>query len=67
MFIEDYALMDAIYMTVITVSTVGFQEVRELSEMGRLFTTFLIIASFGTFAFAVSVLTTYIVGGDFNI
>lgn len=64
--IEDYTLLEAIYMTVITVSTVGFQEVVELSNNGRLFTIFLIIASFGTFAYAVSVVTTYIVGGEFN-
>ena len=64
--IEGYSLMDAVYMTVITVSTVGFQEVVELSENGRLFTTFLIIASFGTFAYSVSVVTTYVVSGDFN-
>lgn len=64
--IEDYSLMDAIYMTVITVSTVGFQEVVELSEMGRMFTAFLIIASFGTFAYSVSVVMTYILGGEFN-
>ena len=66
-YIEGYSLLDAIYMTVITVSTVGFKEVVELSESGRLFTVFLIIASFGTFAYSVSVLTTYIVGGHFNI
>ena len=65
--IENYSLLDAIYMTVITVSSVGFQEVVELSENGRLFTTFLIIASFGTFAYSVSVVTTYIVGGEFNM
>lgn len=52
--IENYSLLDAIYMTVITVSSVGFQEVVELSENGRLFTTFLIIASFGTFAWRLS-------------
>jgi len=66
MYIEDYTIFEAIYMTVITLSTVGFQEVRELSSIGRLFTTFLIITSFGTFAYAVSVLTTYIVSGEFN-
>lgn len=66
MYIENYSIFDAIYMTVITLSTVGFQEVRELSPLGRIFTTFLIITSFGTFAYAVSVLTTYIVSGDFN-
>lgn len=66
MYIEGYTISEAVYMTVITLSTVGFQEVRELSPLGRLFTTFLIITSFGTFAYAVSVLTTYIVSGEFN-
>lgn len=63
---EDYTLLEAFYMTIITVSTVGFQEVRPLSEEGRFFTTFLIITSFGTFAYAVSAITTYIVGGEFK-
>jgi len=66
-YIENYTLSEAFYMTVITLSTVGFQEVRELSSTGRLFTTFLIITSFGTFAYAVSVLTTYIVSGELNL
>jgi voltage-gated potassium channel len=66
MYIEGYTISEAVYMTVITLSTVGFQEVRELSPLGRLFTTFLIITSFGTFAYAVSELTTYIVSGEFN-
>ena len=66
MYIEGYTISEPIYITVITLSTVGFQEVRELSSLGRLFTTFLIITSFGTFAYAVSALTTYIVIGEFN-
>lgn len=66
MLMEDYSLLEAFYMTIITVSTVGFQEVRPLSEEGRFFTTFLIITSFGTFAYAVSAITTYIVGGEFK-
>ena len=44
--IEGYTLAEAIYMTVITVSTVGFNEVRPLSQEGRLFTAILIIFSF---------------------
>ena len=53
-------------MTIITVSTVGFSEVRELSDTGRLFTSFLIITSFGTFAFALTSITKYLVGGEYK-
>ncbi|MBA3971670.1 MAG: potassium channel protein, partial [Bacteroidetes bacterium] len=60
MLIEKYEILDAFYMTVITVATVGFQEVHPLSNNGRLFTSFLIITSFGTFAYAVSSITKYI-------
>lgn len=64
--IEDYSLLDAIYMTVITVSTVGFQEIHPLSEWGRLFTSFLIITTFGTFAYAVSVITAVFTSGEYR-
>ena len=61
----DYTWIDAAYMTIITISTVGFEEVgpNGLSNTGRLFTAFLIITSFGTFAYAVSAITSYLVGG----
>ena len=64
--LENYTLAEAFYMTVITVSTVGFEEIRPLSDDGRLFTTLLIITSFGTFAYAISAITTYIVSGEFK-
>lgn len=66
MIIEDYPALDAFYMTIITVATVGFNEVHPLSDAGRIFTSFLIITSFGTFAYAVSTITQYIVDGEFN-
>ena len=66
MIVEGYSLLDAIYMTVITVSTVGFQEVQPLSKVGRLFTSFLIITTFGTFTYAVSVLTSVFVSGEYK-
>ena len=66
MIIEQYNFFDAFYMTVITVATVGFQEVHPLSQAGRLFTAFLIIISFGTFAYAVSSITKYISDGEFK-
>jgi voltage-gated potassium channel len=53
-------------MTVITVATVGFTEVHPLSDAGRIFTSFLIITSFGTFAYAITSITRYIVDGEFR-
>jgi voltage-gated potassium channel len=53
-------------MTIITVATVGFSEVHELSQAGKLFTSFLIITSFSTFAYAVTSLTQYVADGEFN-
>lgn len=64
--IEDYNILEAIYMTVITMSTVGFEEVEPLSDAGRIFTFFLIVFSFGIFAYAVTTLTRYIVDGIFR-
>lgn len=64
--IEGYSVFDALYMTTITVATVGFQEVHPLSNSGRMFTIILIITSFGTFAFAISSITRYILDGEFR-
>jgi voltage-gated potassium channel len=66
MIIEKFSFFDAFYMTIITVATVGFQEVHPLSDPGRLFTAFLIITSFGTFAYAVTSISKYVVDGEFN-
>jgi voltage-gated potassium channel len=67
MFIEKWTFLDALYMTIVTTSTVGFREIHELSSEGKIFTIFLIITSFGTFAFAISSITKYIMGGDYKI
>jgi voltage-gated potassium channel len=61
--IEDFDLLNAFYMVVITVSTVGFTEVHELSDNGRLFTAFYILVNLGILAYAVSVLTSFILEG----
>lgn len=66
MIIDDYTFFDAFYMTVITVATVGYGEVAPLSHAGKLFTAFLIITSFGTFAYAVSSITKFVIDGEFN-
>jgi voltage-gated potassium channel len=64
--IEGYGFVDAFYMTIITISTVGFSEVRALSQEGKIFTSFLIITSLGSFAYAISSITTYIIGGQYK-
>jgi voltage-gated potassium channel len=66
MAIEQFTFFEAFYMTVITVATVGFQEVHPLSEAGRMFTVTLIITSFGTFAYAITSITRYIMDGEFR-
>ena len=66
MLIEEYTFLEAIYMTLITVSSVGFNEVHSLSDNGRIFTIFLILTSFGTFAFAISSITRYMLDGEFR-
>ena len=65
-FISGYSYVNAFYMTVTTVATVGFGEIEPLDTKGRLFTAFLIISSFGTFAYAVTSLTKYVIDGEFN-
>lgn len=66
MIVEGWSFFDAFYMTIITISTVGFGEVNALTDSGKLFTAFLIVTSFGTFAYAVSAITSYIVGGEYK-
>jgi len=54
--IDHFSLMDAIYQTGITFTTVGFGEIAPISSLGRLFTLFLIIAGFAVFSYAVGIL-----------
>ncbi|MGB3144433.1 MAG: potassium channel family protein, partial [Maribacter sp.] len=58
--IADYSWIDAFYMTIITVTTVGFSEVRPMGPEGKIFTVVLIITSVFILGFAISVITEYI-------
>lgn len=64
--IEDFGFVDAFYMTIITLTTVGFGEVQPLSDNGKVFTAFLSFISLGFFAYSISVVTTYFVEGQLN-
>jgi voltage-gated potassium channel len=61
-----FNFLDALYMTINTIGTVGFREVYDLSPGGKIFTIFLIITGFGTFAYAISALSSYILSGEFR-
>ena len=64
MVIEGDIFINALYMTVITISTVGFGEIHRLSDTGKVFTMILILSSFGTYAYAISFITTHFLEGQ---
>lgn len=64
MLIENWSFLDATYMMVITISTVGFGEVKPMTAEGRIFTIFLIMSTFGTFTYLISLVTTLIASGE---
>jgi len=61
MLLEGWNAMEAFYMTAITLTTVGFGEVRPLSDSGRLFTVFLILLGAGSLAYGFSTGIEYLV------
>ena len=61
-----YTTSEAIYQTIITIATVGFEEVHPLDNRGMWFTSILVIFSIGIFAYAVTTFTRFIVEGVFR-
>ena len=64
MTIEGWSFLDALYMTIITLSTVGFQEVRELSEAGKAFSIVLILFGVGALSYSLFTVVQYILEGN---
>src|SRR5271167_1514859 len=64
MLIERMSFIDALYMTVITITTVGYEEVKRLDSAGRIFTMGLIFTGVGTAFYLLGSITEAVVGGQ---
>ena len=66
MLIEGWSPLDAAYMIVITISTVGYGEPHTMSQTGRAFTVVLVFVCLVAMSFWTASLTSYLVDGDLN-
>jgi len=64
MSIEGWSLLDSLYMTIITLASVGYKEVHDLSFNGKMFTIVLIIGGVGTVAYALTAGAKIILEGE---
>ena len=62
--IEGWGFLDSVYMTIITLSTVGYGEIHALSAKGRIFNMFLIIGGVGTVFYALSIWAKLLLEGE---
>ena len=60
---NQWRLLDAIYMTIITLTTVGYSNMG-MSDAGRIFTMFLLIGGFGVFTYSVTIATAFLIEGQ---
>lgn len=64
MVVERWNLLDAFFMTLITITTIGYEEVHRLSDAGRVFTSTLILGGVGTLFWAIGVFTEILTTGE---
>jgi voltage-gated potassium channel len=64
MVIEDLDFVDALYMAVITISTVGYGEIKPLTDAGKMFNVVFIITSFTTFSYVLARITQSLANGE---
>ena len=62
--LERLSPLDALYMTVITVTTVGYREVHDLTDPGRVFTIFLIFFGVSSATYFASTVANYLIAGE---
>ena len=63
--IEGWSFLESLYMTILTFTTVGYDEVRPLSTGGRVFTTFLMIGGVGTMLYTLTMVVQSVVEEEF--
>lgn len=66
MILEKFSLVDALYMTVVTLTTVGFREVRPLGTIGKLFTMSVIVMGVGLVLISIAMMARYVEEGGFG-
>ncbi len=66
MYLEQLSLIDALYMTIITITTVGFREVAPPNDMGKIFTIFLIFFSVGIMGYTITNVSRLFLDGHFQ-
>ncbi|MFH1117606.1 MAG: potassium channel protein [Pseudomonadota bacterium] len=62
--LEGWSWFDALYMTIITITSIGFGEVHELSQAGRAFTILVIIVGFGVVAYSAVTVSRLLIEGE---
>ena len=67
MLIEKWSLLDSLYMTVITLSTIGYGEVHAVSPPGRIFTLVLIVLGAGFFLYVIGNVVQFLVEGRIRL
>jgi len=66
MIVEKWKFLDALFMTVISLTTVGYGETNPLTTKGRLFTMFLLISGMGVLAYGIGTVTAFFVEGHLS-
>jgi voltage-gated potassium channel len=67
MIIEGWRFLDALYMTIITISTVGYREVNQVGDLGRIFTIVVVFTGVGFTLYVAGAVVQFMVEGRLRI